>query len=83
MENSSLKALWDHTSGKIDPTRETEEYKTLDNKHWDILNKIKEIDWNLANDINEASNEIIAYEMYQAFVLGFREAVGLLVGCSK
>lgn len=83
MGNDSLKALWDHASGKIDPTRETEEYKTLDHKHWDILNKNREIDWNLANDINEVSNEILVYEMYQAFVLGFREAVGLLVGCSK
>lgn len=83
MGNDSLKALWDHDSGKIDPTRETEESKTLDHKHWNILNKNKEIDWNLANDINEVSNEILVYEMYQAFVLGFREAVGLLVGCSK
>lgn len=83
MDNDRLAVLWNHVSDNMDISRETEEYKNLDHEHWDVLNKIKEIDWSLANDIDEAANAILAYEMHQAFALGFKEAVGLLMGCVK
>ncbi|WKY44880.1 hypothetical protein Q5O14_01945 [Eubacteriaceae bacterium ES2] len=83
MGNSSLKVLWDYELNNLDPEKNTVEHQNSHEHYESIIKDIKKIDYNLASAIDEASNDLAGYEMYQAFVLGFNRAVGLLMGCAQ
>ncbi|MDO9492485.1 hypothetical protein [Acetobacterium sp.] len=81
MNNDRLAVLWNNIlSG---PLQETDEHQAARVNYSNMLGKIREIDQELMFCLEEASSEFINFEMYQAFALGFQEAVGLLMGCSK
>lgn len=83
MENSSLKVLWDHATRDLNPSQDTAEHKAAHENYCTALKDLEKFDRERAGAIEEASNDLSYHETYQAFVLGFREAVGLLMGCSK
>ncbi|MBC3887238.1 hypothetical protein GH810_02800 [Acetobacterium paludosum] len=81
MENSSLMVLWNNALTK--PLNETEERKRANEKFVNLLDEVRKIDQRLMFEIEEAISELENIEMYNAFDLGFQEAVGLLMGCAK
>lgn len=83
MDNDSLKALWEHASKKMNSSQETEELKTAQKNYSLALKDLVKIDCSRAEAMEEASNNLAYYETYQAFSLGFQEAVGLLMGRVK
>lgn len=81
MENSSLMVLWNNILSK--PLQEADEHKAARVNYNNMLGKIGKIDIELMFCLEEASSEFINFEMFQAFSLGFQEAVGLLMGRVK
>ncbi|MDK2905442.1 MAG: hypothetical protein PWR12_1518 [Eubacteriaceae bacterium] len=83
MEKNSLKVLWENATRNLSVEQDTPEHKKARENYNDALQNMLNVDYDLANIMDEANNDLAYYETYQAFELGFKEAVGLLMGCAQ
>lgn len=67
MEKNSLKVLWENATRNLSVEQDTPEHKKARENYNDALQNMLNVDYDLANIMDEANNDLAYYETYQAF----------------